>query len=356
MNNNRKIIFILLLITTISLFMVGCQQTSEVEPSMTNTPIITTSISSQSITTKNNDTTTTSQTTNTTNTTNTQVTTTTKSETITTVTNEKITVPELIGNNVTQLGEIGLTINQISQYSRTISKDIIISQNIKAGTVVSKNQEITLTVSSGLPVITYGYDLISLEVQREYDHGQYHFMINQYDNNVFLRTIDGIIVTHQLIITDCHSMFFDQNDLIYYKKIGDKKLYSFSLSSRENKKIINEAVNYYYLSNTTLFYATDSKVKAYSLSSKNITTIVNIKTNFFQMVNHLYYLANSNGNSYLYEFDGTTSKKLFDTPINSFVIHDFRVYYYENVQLYFIDLLDKQRYLATSEQQLQLDF
>ncbi len=352
MYNNKKTVMIFLLVITICLIMVGCQ-TSEDIPTITTTFLNPTSVSSQTISTTSSNTTNNNQTTGSTNS---QIITTTTTKAITTSPIENITVPNFIGMNMTQLEESGMIINKVYQYSRDILKDIVISQSIKEGLIVEKNQEIILTVSDGLPIITYGYDLTTLNVPSEYTHGQYYFTINQYDNNVFLRIINGIVVTHQLIITDCHSMLFDQNETIYYQKISDKNLYSFNLSSRENKKIVNEVVNEYHLNETTLFYATNTQVKAYSISSQNITTIASVKTTFFQVVNHLYYLSNENGNTYLYEYNGTTNKKLLEAPISSFIIHDFRAYYYENNNLFYVDLLNGQSYQATSEQQAQLYF
>lgn len=352
MYNCKKTIMIFLLVTTISLIMVGCQ-TSENIPTITTTFLNTTTASSQNITTISSNTTNNSQTTGSTNS---QIIITTTTKAITTSPIENITVPNFVGKNITQLEESEMSINKEYQYSRDILKDIVIYQSIKEGLVVEKNQEISLTVSDGLPIITYGYDLTTLNVPREYSHGQYYFTINPYDNNVFLRTINGIVVTHQLIITDCHSMFFDQNDTIYYQKISDKKLYSFTLSSMENNRIVNEIVNDYHLSEATLFYATNTQVKAYSISSKTITTIASVKTTLFQVVNHLYYLLNTNGKTYLYEYNGTTNKKLLETSISSFIIHDFRAYYYENNNLFYVDLLNGQSYQATSEQKAQLYF
>lgn len=253
----------------------------------------------------------------------------------------------------------GIIIKKSFLLSKSIEKDIVISQNISPGTELEQGQEIELQVSLGQVSLTYGYDLLTNIIPRSYSYEGYYFSINPYDNNVFLRSINGIVVKNVLIITGCESMFFDGKGTIYFKKLSNGNIYSYNISKRQETLLINEKCNHYYFFDGKIFYSTDSKVAEYQLSSKTGKTLVNRKAKHFQIYNdYVYLLENSDGSSKIIAMSITdgTSKEISTVKVNTFIINQFKVFYYKDNTLVYVDLYDGNEYQATAEQKSNLAF
>ncbi|MBN2853013.1 MAG: DUF5050 domain-containing protein [Clostridia bacterium] len=272
---------------------------------------------------------------------------------------KKIIIEDYTGKNIKEVKIDGITIKTSYVLNKTVAKDIVVSQNVNPGTELEKGQEITFEVSMGQVSLTYGYDLTTLFVPREYSYNSYYFSINPYDNNVFLRSISGIVVKNVLIIYGCESMYFDNNGTIYFKKLSNGNIYSYNLSKRQETLLINEKCNDYILVDGKIFYSTDSKVAEYQLSSKSSKTLINQKAKRFQVYNDkVYILTNNDGSSKIQEVDINTGNKKDISSVNvrSFLINQFKVFYYKDNILVYFDLYDGKEYTATSEQKNSLSF
>jgi len=187
----------------------------------------------------------------------------------TTTKNKKIKIENYIGKNINEININGVTLVIKKKIDKNIKKDIIISQNPTSGVLLEQGEKLILEVSSGQVTLEYGYDLNSNKIPKEYTLGKYYFSINKYDNNVFLRTVEGIVVKNRLLLTDVKSMFFDNKDIIYYQKIGDGKIYSYSLAKGKGNVLINKKCEYYYYKGDSIFYSEDDKVEEFNIAKKN---------------------------------------------------------------------------------------
>ena len=270
-----------------------------------------------------------------------------------------INIDNYVGKNINSISINNINIIIVEKISKKVDNGIIIAQNIKAGSQLEKGQTIIFEVSIGENNLVNGYNLTTNNIPKAYSKGIYSFSINRYDNNVFLRTIEGIVVKNQLIFSDCHSMFFDNNDTIYFKKISNGYIYSYSLSKRKETLLINENCNYYRFFDNTIFYSTNTKVIEYNISSKSKTTLVNTKATHFQIYNNsVFTLETIDGKNKVKEIsiDNSTIKDISTIYVNAFIINDFKVYYYKSGILVYIDLYDYEEYTATNEQKSILNF
>jgi len=277
----------------------------------------------------------------------------------TTTKNEKIKIENYVGKNINEIKLEGITLIIKRSINKNIKENIVISQNIDPGVFLEQGEQLSIEVSSGIAKLIYGYNLNSTKIPREYTLGKYYFSINKYDNNVFLRTVEGIVVKNRLILSDVKCMFFDNKDIIYFQKISDGKIYSYSLSKNNEKVLINKKCDYYYYNNGSIFYSANNSVEEFNISKKTNKVLINNKAQYFQIYNdNIYILEKTDGSGKIKEVNIKTqeSTEISVDKVKVFIINDFKVFYYSNNKLVYIDLYDYSKYQATIEQANKLNF
>jgi len=101
------------------------------------------------------------------------------------------------------------------------------------------------------------------------------------------------------------------------------------------------------------------KSKNLILLKKTNKILINNKAQYFQIYNNNVYILNkTDGSSTIKEVNIKTqeTKEISQDKAKVFIINDFKVFYYSNDKLVYIDLYDYNKYQATKIQADKLNF